>query len=359
MATARIDPIVPESFSRLDSTDPFFSTLRKSYAGFDKWLDRKASAGEIAYISRDAFSGLIIAMLYLKEESGVDSTICPSLSGRRQKIGTFKVDFEHHTSLGKRLLATALRKFAESECEYSYVTLFRNADTLALERLLNRYGFSEFGHKGDEVVLVKRRAEAPIVNPHASFPFVDLEHGNDYLLSIRPEFHVRMFGEISLQSERVIPVPDDVAINTIEKVYLSGSSDAQKLEAGDHIIIYRTSDQPGRAYYRAVASALCTITGVTNINDVRDEDSFLTLLKGRSVFDDSELDDFWNSRRYPWIISFLFNIPFSAYPNRKALLENDIISFDERIVCTPISKRSLKTVLGLGSIHEGYVVDQA
>ena len=95
-------------FSEVNLDDPFFDSLKYSYLGFDEWFSRKALDGECAYFAFDSRNNLI-AMLYLKEESGLEEGVTPRMDFPRLKIGTFKVDFDHHTGIGKRLLAIALR----------------------------------------------------------------------------------------------------------------------------------------------------------------------------------------------------------------------------------------------------------
>lgn len=356
--TNREDVIEYVPFSVLDKSDPFYASLRRAYPGFDEWMDGKTAADESAYVTRDEVTDGIIAMLYLKDEDGVDADVVPSLRGRRLKIGTFKVDLDHHTSLGKRLLAMALRAFAEGGYDYAYVTMFENSGTRSLEDLLERYGFTPYGRKGGESVLVKRRPAALALggSPYASFPFVEVSVASDYLLSIRPEYHQRLFGEVQLRSEGGIPVPDETSINAIEKVYLSGGFGVGDLRPGDHLVIYRTSDEQGPAYYRAVVSSICTVTDVRDISSFASEASFLSFIGERSVFTGDELHSFWNSRKYPWVISFLFNFPLGIYPNRKRLLDEGVIE-PGRIVCNKISKENFERILEMGEANEGYVID--
>lgn len=90
------DYIQPLPFSEVNLDDSFFDSLRCSYAGFDEWFNRKALGGEYAYFAFDSRSNLI-AMLYLKEERGLEEGVTPRMDFPRLKIGTFKVDFDHHT----------------------------------------------------------------------------------------------------------------------------------------------------------------------------------------------------------------------------------------------------------------------
>lgn len=140
MSNEKEDPIKHRLFADVPSSDRFFDSLREAYPGFDDWYLGKAASGERAWFAFDD-AGSVIAMLYLKPEDGQDTDIEPVITGKRLKIGTFKVDFDHHTSIGKRLLARALRKFAVGRYEYAYVTMFDADNTKALRGMLQQYGF--------------------------------------------------------------------------------------------------------------------------------------------------------------------------------------------------------------------------
>lgn len=354
----REDPIEFVPFKSLDLTDPFFDSLRHSYAQFDDWFQRKAADDEYTYIVANAEG--ISAMLYLKEERGNDTSTRPHLSKPRLKIGTFKVDFSHHTSVGKRLLAVALRQFAESQLDYIYVTMFDGDNTRALRSLLENYGFKLSGSKGEETLLIKLRPKSErTLNPSHDFPFIKPDQGKDYILAIRPEFHDRLFGDTQLKQQKSTPITDDKVVNTIEKVYLSGSPNCNLLNSGDHIISYRTRDPASAApaYYSSVISSVGTIVEVKTISSFATVEDFLDYVRGRSVFTDTELRHFYSEHRYPWIITFLYNFRFSTYPPRKALLDNSIISDNDRIVCEPIARESFRKILKLGDINEGFILD--
>ena len=351
------DHIRKVSFSELNLHDPFFTSLRNAYQGFDDWFDRKSAEGEKTWVSRNRDSGHLQAMLYIKIEDDFDESSQPPLRGRRMKIGTFKVDYDHHTSLGKRLLAIALREFAESRCPYVYVTMFDTDNTKGLRGLLKQYGFSPLGYKSSEQIWIKKRPSSTSLDPYREFPFISPRRDRAHLLAIIPKYHERMFGDIRLQSEAHIPIQDEVPTNTIEKIYLSAAPNAARLRAGDRVVIYRTSDRTGQARYRSVVSEICTVTELKNINSFENKEAFLRFIKGRSVFTPEELEDFWTRRRYPYIISLLFNFPLRVRPTRQKLLDHDVVYPKDRLTCIPLDTRQFMTILELGDTDEGYVID--
>lgn len=353
----REDPIVLRNFSDLRLDDAFFDSLRSSYDGFDEWFHKKANQGESAYVVVGG-GNTISAMLYLKEEIEQDTSIKPTLSKPRLKIGTFKVSETHHTSVGKRLLAIALRRFAEGDFDYVYVTMFDEGNTRPLRRLLEDYGFKERGTKGKEKVLFKHRPRpGRASSPSFDFPFIDAEAGRDYLLAIMPDYHNRLFGDTDLQQQQREPIQDDRVVNTIEKVYLSGSRNCRDLKPGDHIVSYRTMDSSrGPAFHSSVISSVGTVINVTNIKTFTTAADFLSFIRGRSVFTEKELRNFYLDKKYPWIITFLYNFGFRRYPNRRELLEKNLISDAKRIVCLPIAKEKFLETLKLGKVDESYII---
>lgn len=342
------------SFSEVNLDDPFFDSLKYSYLGFGEWFSRKVLDGECAYFAFDSRNNLI-AMLYLKEESGHEEGVSPRMDFPRLKIGTFKVDFDHHTGIGKLLLAIALREFARSGQNFVYVTMHQNENTSSLAKLLKKYGFSNWGFKEQETVLFKT---LPCSDDDAfsRYPFVSRSLGNCWVLSILPEYHKRLFGDVYLTSESGQPIYDERCSNSIEKIYLSGSQNVADMVVGDKVVIYRTSDGKGAAYYRSVVTSVCTVVKVVNINSFRDETDFLNKVYGKTVFTLGELRRFWQTKRYPWLICLLFNFPFERYPNRKQLLDCGFID-DGRLVCERISQDAMDGIMALGNADESFIVD--
>ena len=351
-----MDPMQEVPFSSLDLKDPFFGSLRESYADFGCWFKKKSLAGERTWVVRDVNGGRLIAMLYLKKEDGVEPGVVPDLSGPRMKIGTFKVNLDHHTSLGKRLLAVALREFAQSGLPRIYVTMHDNDDTKGLRKLLRQYGFDHIGMKDDEEVWEKTRPAVGERDPYGSFPFLSSTDQRHYILAIHPEYHHRMFVE-RLRTEKDVPIEDEICTNTLEKLYLSAASNAPALRPGDRIAVYRTSPKGRSAEFASVISSICTVTEIRDIHSFKSKEEFFSFIKGRSVFTDTELELFWNRKKYPYIICMLYNFPLKRRPNRRSLIDEGIVARSQRLVCEPIDNRRFSRILALGGADEGYVVD--
>lgn len=188
------------------------------------------------------------------------------------------------------------------------------------------------------------------------YPFVSRSLGNCWILSIRPEYHKKLFGDVHLTSESGQPKIDERCLNSIEKIYLSGSQSAADMVEGDKVIIYRTTDYEGPAHYRSVVTSVCTVVKVVNLNFFRDEEDFLKKVRDKTVFTLEELRCFWQTKRYPWLICLLFNFPLERYPNRKQLLDCGFID-DGRLVCERTSQDAMDGIMALGNVDESFIVD--
>lgn len=342
------------SFCEIDATKPFFDSLRFSYPSFEEWFSKKVADGERAYCAFDP-CGSLVAMLYLKEEDGIEEGIFPLMDFPRLKIGTFKVDFDHHTGIGRRLLAIALREFAKTGLDVAYVTMHETEQTSSLEELLKQYGFRFWGNKDKERVLLKPYPRDDD-NVFCRYPFVNRSLGDCWILSILPKYHSRLFGDVRLTSEAGQPVIDERCLNSIVKIYLSASPNAGLMKEGDKVIIYRTTDHAGPAYYRSVVTSVCTVVDVVHLGSFQNEAEFLSHVRGKTVFSVDELKDFWRTKRFPWLIRLLFNFPLERYPNRRQLLDRGLID-GGRLVCERITQRTMDSILTLGNADESFIVD--
>ncbi|QAS70244.2 GNAT family N-acetyltransferase [Oenococcus sicerae] len=350
-----------QNFSEIDLNDHFFDSLKDNYDDFRDWFGRKQESGASAYIARDN-NGRVTAFLYLKLEDDLDTSFDPFLAGRRIKIGTFKVDPSHRgTGLGKRLLAIALRRFVEDSenLGFIYVTLYERVarDIDDLEKTLLRFGFFKAGNKGNEVVLEKFKPDNGKYDIVSGFPFVKTDLASKYLLPIAPEYHKRMFSESRLATERSLTPADNTPFNNVEKIYLSGNSNAINLHRNDLVVVYRMTDIQGSAYFRSVVSTVGTVEEITNISDFDNYDMFVSYLKGQSIFADSELENLWHSQRYPWVIRFLYNFSFKKYPTRQMLIDNNVIDTERRIGIDRLSDTQFDRILELGDVSENYFVN--
>ena len=309
-----------ERFADLDLSDTFFDSLRGEYIEFDSWFSSKAN--EFAYTSRKD-DGKLDGFLYLKKESQAVEDVKPPLpSAARLKIGTFKI-VPRGTRLGERFMKKAFDHALADSIEEIYVTVFPRHTSLV--DLFQRYGFRQIGEKhssnGTELVLLRElfRSTGDVVR---DYPLIPVRAGRHFLLSLYPEWHSRLLPDSILKSEDASILSDVSHTNSIHKIYLTAMKGADQFLRGDTIVIYRTKDSSGPAYYRSVATSLCVVEELRNISEFSSFDSFFAYCHSYSVFSEQELRTFYRNRRYPWLIRFTYNLALRKRLTRQVLIED-------------------------------------
>jgi hypothetical protein len=313
-------------FGQVNLKDPFFDSFRADYPEFDQWFNRKAD--ETAYLCTSD-SGEVVAFLYIKKE-GPDENyadIEPRFKrANRLKIGTFKVVFNGY-KLGERFLKIVFDNALRNKVDEIYVTAFRNtAEHDRLIRLLEDWGFVEFGSKGDRGEKVWVRDFSPSVDsldPRRTFPYVSRK-ATKFIVSIYPEYHTELLPDSILKTEKTEAYKDDKPYrNALSKVFISRSFE-RGLKTGDIVVFYRTADR-GSGHHTSVATSIGVVQEV--VDAIPDLPAFIAACRKRSVFTDAQLKEFWDYKpQYrPFVLNFLFVYSLPKRPNLKALQENDII----------------------------------
>jgi predicted nucleic acid-binding protein len=349
-------------FGSVDIASAFFDTFRADYGGaeFDKWFARKAD--ETAYVCYEAQD--IVAFLYVKPEGCGEnySDILPLFAPKRRlKIGTLKVEMNGY-KLGERLLKIIFDNALRQRAEEIYVTIFqRTPDQERLIRLLQEFGFTEYGTKtgshGTELVLVRNMRPAfNVAAPALTFPYVSM-NTQCYIVPIWPEYHTELLPDSILRNESPTNFVEQFPHrNAIRKVYISRSMN-RDVRRGDTIVFYRTTTGSG-GYYRSVAT---TVGVVENMHlKILDVAHFVSLCRKRSVFTDDELVKWWDYKKHnrPFIVEFLYAYSFTKRPNLKELIDNGVI----RDVSSaprgfePLSMEQFNKVLSLAQADQGGVV---
>ena len=342
-------------FDQVNINDPFFASLKADYAEFEGWFAKKAS--NMAYLSvNDADE--IDGFLYLKFEDEGHTNILPEMAPKKRlKVGTFKID-AHGTKLGDRFIKKLFDQAMAGGVEELYVTVFEKHTGLL--KLLRKYGFEQWGTKpsanGTELVLI-RDMKWSGTSLHKNYPLVNIGSGKKYLLALYPMWHTRLLPDSKLITEGPDVIADISHTNSIQKIYLAGRSGAQNLQHGDAIVIYRTSDDKGAAYYRSVATSVCVVDKVEMISEYPTEESFLQYCSPFSVFTEQELKNLYTTRRYPVIITFTYNISFPKRINRKALIEVVGLNPNDRWTCLELTEAQFSSILSEGKVSANFVVN--
>lgn len=351
-----MDNLKLEYFSNINLNDPFFDSLKSDYMEFPDWFKRKAERNEYAYVLYNYNS--IDGFLYLKQENEILDIVPPIYNCNILKVGTFKFN-PQGTLRGQRFIKKILDIAIVNHFELIYLTIFEKHDYLI--KLFQKYGFYYAGTKqtmnGTEYVYMRdmRHVVGDII---LDYPYI-YPNTNKYLLAIRPEYHTRLFPESILFNESPNIIQDVSHSNSIHKIYISAADDARKLKPGDILIIYRTGDGQGPAYYRAVVSSVCVVEEVCHISEFLTEESYIQYCSRFSVFNDRELSQFYKEKRYPYIIRFTYNLALPKRINRKQLLDNGVIGDQTRIVLEQISNEQFSSILRLSQANESFIINQA
>ena len=305
-----------QRFSDIDLNDSFFDSLRASYPEFNEWYNKKAAAGATAYCYY--VDNELKDFLYLKIEEEELSDLTPVLPAKKRlKVGTFKVDNDNrHTTRGERFMKKIMDMAIAEDVDEIYVTMFPTEELQGLIRMFEKFGFSHIAdkpHEGGnaEYVLIKDMT-THVDDFKLDYPFVKKASSNKYVLSIVPEFHTHLFPDSILKNEKKYDLIQDVSeTNSIYKIYLCWMQGTRNLKAGDKLIIYRTSDEEGKAYYRSVCTSVCTVCEVKTYRDFENEEEFIKYTNRYSVFKEHELRRWYKYKNNFIVIKMVYNIAFT------------------------------------------------
>lgn len=314
-------------FGEVNLSDPFFDSFREDYQypPFNDWFNKKSD--EIAYVCFQ--NDILSAFLFIKVEDENEnySDIFPSFTKRRRlKIGTFKVTSNGY-KIGERFLKIIFDNALKQKVSEIYVTIFdKRSEQKRLISLLEEWGFEFYGIKstknGDEKVYVRKFDKAAplnIDNPKLTYPFISKE-SSVFIVPIYPAYHTELFPDSILNTESPKDFVENAPHrNALSKVYISRSYE-KNLKSGDLIVFYMTG-----GIYKGVATTVGIVESV--VAEIKDEASFLSLCRKRSVFTDEELIKHWNynTQSRPFIVNFLYAFSYPKRPNLKWLNENGVI----------------------------------
>ena len=350
-----------QRFSDINLNDSFFDSLRASYPEFNEWYNKKAAAGATAYCYY--VDNELKDFLYLKIEEEELSDLTPALPAKKRlKVGTFKVDNDNrHTTRGERFMKKIMDMAIAEDVDEIYVTMFPTEELQGLIRMFEKFGFSHIAdkpHEGGnaEYVLIKDMT-THVDDFKLDYPFVKKASSNKYVLSIVPEFHTHLFPDSILKNEKKYDLIQDVSeTNSIYKIYLCWMQDTRNLKAGDKLIIYRTSDEEGKAYYRSVCTSVCTVCEVKTYRDFENEEEFIKYTNRYSVFKEHELRRWYKNKNYFIVIKMVYNIAFT----KKVI--NMVMK--EQVGLKPkywgffkLTDAQFDKLLELGEIDERYIID--
>lgn len=346
-----------KNFISIDLNDRFFDSLKKGYVEFSDWYNRKAAEGAWAYTSYDGAD--VTGFLYVKTEIGAASDVVPALPPKKRiKVGTFKID-ARGTKMGERFVKKIFDHAIHENAEEIYVTIFPMHG--ALIDLLTRYGFELHGTKtttnGVENVYVKDVSRVYPSDLVKSYPLIDNRSGRSHLIAIQPQWHTRLLPDSILRNEDGEDLIEDVShTNSIHKVYLCAMDGVAGIRPGDRILIYRPGggDHP---WFTSVATSICVAEEYRNIRTFASEREFLNYCEPYSVFDAIELRRFWDTKRYPHIIRFMYNAALTRRLNMKSLVEDHGFPRNGYWGYRLLDNNQIENIASSGGVHESLIVN--
>ena len=274
---------------------------------------------------------------------------------KRLKVGTFKID-AHSTRLGERFVKKIMDKGIYEGYEEAYVTIFSKQDGLI--SLLKKFGFKDYGTKGEELVLVKdfKNLTGDIIK---DYPLIQPKGKRKYLLSIYPSYHTPLFSDSILKNEerKVDELVADVSYsNSIHKVYICFMPKTAALRKGDLLAIYRTNDRQGPARYRSVITSICQVEEVKTKEDFSSVDDYLNYCSKYSIFTKSDLLKWYKLDKLV-VIKMTYNIALEKRVTRGMLLDEMGISPTLYWGFFQLTDSQFDYILKKGKVNENFIID--
>jgi len=192
-----------------------------------------------------------------------------------------------------------------------------------------------------------------------NYPFIKINNNcNMYFLSIRPEYHSRLFPDSLLKTEDNRVVRDISHTNSIHKIYIGSMAGMDGLKKGDIVVIYRTADAGKPARYSAVFTSVCVIEEYSHINDYNNENDFYEYCKKYSTFNEPELKGYFNNKKYKHIIKMSYNIALTKRIVRDKLLDMGIMSNFSYSGFGVLSYEQLMDIFNTSQTNESIIINQ-
>ena len=275
-------------------TDTFFDSLREGYDGFNEWFLKCAKEDRRCYLLR--VDNKIAAILIYHLENSKNHEL-PNINDEALKMCTLKVA---ETVFGYRLGELFLNKMFDlcikRKINHLYLTVFPNHKQLI--ELLTKYGFTRYEfknkHAKDELRMIKSLIKSDYKQSSqsiSSHPFYSDDTSiNKFVVPIDPKFYNTLFKDGSFRPNTLFDETEtslnEIQGNTISKAYLCKSK-RLSMKSGDLLFFY------GSKPYQSIEP----VGILDSVTYTKDLEQIKNLVKRRTVYTDTQLEEFVNGKR--------------------------------------------------------------
>lgn len=342
-----------KTFGEIDLNDVFFDSLKTDYPLFEDWfLSKREQDAYVQYNDKSKLEGF----LYLKIEHNIVNDTKPQIKADKiLKVGTFKIN-AHGSRLGERFIKIIMDEAIDKNVDLCYITIFPKHKSLI--NLVNKFGFVEYGEKGDasnpEKVFVKDMKNLTGNILH-DYPLISTDRCNKYILGIYPRYHSHMFADSILNTENKSMLNDVSYTNSIHKIYVT-SMDLKALKSNDILIIYRTADPNKSPEYSSVVTSIGVVEEIRSQYNFNSFDEFYNYSCQYSIFDREDLYKWYNSSRECKAIKFTYNTAFKKRITRHDLINTIGLSRYEYWGFFRISDKQFDDIIELSKINKQIIM---
>lgn len=230
----------------LDSKDPIFTSIRSSYADFDKWIIKCQKEHRKAFVAYRPGTKSLAAICIYNEEQDQGELTQLGLTGKTLKLCTFKVAPESKGNRLGELLLKPVFLYAESN-NYDFIFFSAFPEQKDLISFAMDFGFRiVMPFHGQEIACVKSLkpsdTDIKTMSPlelHIQYgpKRTKFENNSSFIVPIRPDYHALLFPELEHQSHFF---DGDIACgNGIKKAYLCNSP-CKTVSLGNNIFFYKS-----------------------------------------------------------------------------------------------------------------------
>lgn len=128
------------------------------------------------------------------------------------------------------------------------------------------------------------------------------------------------------------------------------------MNVGDIVVIYRTTDRPGQARFRSVATSICVVEDIKSKKDFGNENEFIKYCLPHSVYSKDELQR-WFAEPRLYTLKMTYNGALRRRPIRGTLLDDVGIPEQPRWDLKSLTREQFDRIIELGGLNESLIID--